>query len=231
MIGALSTDTYMSGLSNSLFGLSSTALAEEIATRAGETLEMAAQTASPDNNVTPVDKTEQLNSLKESLASTLSWVESRYGAEAAQAVTGLMAAHLGEGAITEDSIGQSLLQAVRFVDGNFGFAEGDAFMEHLNGSLNDSLNALFDNGTAEMFYAVAKDGSVSGLPTWATNALDSQTAGETPDLELTSILKEMTDSIMEMLEEARAQDQNVAQGLNYGQTPTDQAGLLVDTLV
>ncbi len=223
MLNALFENRYTSGLSSSLPGISAKNFAEEVAKKAGETLEVAAKAsadaaADATDNTAALEKAGQVEKLRESLTDTLAWAGSRFGDDAAQAMMGIMAASLGDGEITEDSIGNALLEAVRFVDGSFGFEEGDAFMEQLNGSLNDSLNALFDNGAAEQFFAVSSDGSVSGIPGGL-------------GLDLGAILGDMADSILKMIAEMRAGDKNAANGIAYGQLRQNPVGLLLDARI
>ena len=97
---------------------------------------------------------ENAQRLENSLARTLESVSAQYGKRTATAVMGAIYKSIGDGPVTEESLGQGFLNAIKLVDANFGFAEGDAFMADLNEDLNTSLNEFFDNGREETFYAV-----------------------------------------------------------------------------
>lgn len=92
--------------------------------------------------------------LKKSLADSIDYVRENFGAEAATAMVGILAKGMAGGEATEETLGQSLLNVVKFMDRNFGFEGGDKIMAQFNGQLNDSLNRYFENGFEEQFYAV-----------------------------------------------------------------------------
>jgi hypothetical protein len=86
------------------------------------------------------------------LSGSVRWVADTFGDAAATAVMGIVYKHIGDGPVTEEALGDGLLDALRFVDRQFGTASGDAFMAQLNGGgLNDALNDYFDNGLNERF--------------------------------------------------------------------------------
>ncbi len=97
--------------------------------------------------------------LEKALADTVSYMADKFGDKAATAMIGLVYKRVGDGAVTEENLGNALLDVVKFVDQNFGIEAGDGLIEHLNGTLNDSLNAYFDNGSNEDFLAVTKTAS------------------------------------------------------------------------
>lgn len=100
--------------------------------------------------------------LVSSLTSTVRWMKDRYGDDAATAAMGMILGSTQAGA-TEDSLSDGLLKTLRMVDNNFGFDAGDAAISRFNGSLNNEINAFFDNGQTERFMAVdlteGQDGS------------------------------------------------------------------------
>jgi len=101
-------------------------------------------------------------SLQESLAGAVDFVRENFGDAAAQATMGLVYKSVGNGEVTEESLGKGLLQAIRFIDRNFGFAAGDKLMAHFNQDVNAAMNDYFDNGLMETFYAVSPNGKTGG---------------------------------------------------------------------
>uniref|UniRef100_B8DQC4 Uncharacterized protein n=1 Tax=Nitratidesulfovibrio vulgaris (strain DSM 19637 / Miyazaki F) TaxID=883 RepID=B8DQC4_NITV9 len=92
------------------------------------------------------------DALSGALSGSVRWVADKFGDAAATAVMGIVYKSIGDGPVTEDSLGEGLLNALRFVDRQFGTASGDAFMAQLNGGgLNNALNDYFDNGLSERF--------------------------------------------------------------------------------
>ncbi len=92
------------------------------------------------------------DALSGALSGSVRWVADKFGDAAATAVMGIVYKSVGDGPVTEDALGEGLLNALRFVDRQFGTASGDAFMAQLNGGgLNDALNDYFDNGLSERF--------------------------------------------------------------------------------
>ncbi len=92
------------------------------------------------------------DALSGALSGSVRWVADKFGDAAATAVMGIVYKSIGDGPVTEDSLGEGLLNALRFVDRQFGTTSGDAFMAQLNGGgLNDALNDYFDNGLSERF--------------------------------------------------------------------------------
>lgn len=92
------------------------------------------------------------DALSGALSGSVRWVADKFGDAAATAVMGIVYKSIGDGPVTEDALGEGLLNALRFVDRQFGTTSGDAFMAQLNGGgLNDALNDYFDNGLSERF--------------------------------------------------------------------------------
>lgn len=92
------------------------------------------------------------DALSGALSGSVRWVADNFGDAAATAVMGIVYKSIGDGPVTEDALGEGLLNALRFVDRQFGTTSGDAFMAQLNGGgLNDALNDYFDNGLSERF--------------------------------------------------------------------------------
>ena len=130
--------------------------------------------------------------LEAALSQTVSFMADTFGDKAASAMMGLVYKRIGEGQVTEENLGQAMLDVVKFVDTNFGTDKGDELIKHLNGTLNDSLNAYFDNGSNEEFLGVtiAPSGgvSVNGTQLVATPS-SSQNMGDA----ISSLLEQYAD--------------------------------------
>ena len=93
--------------------------------------------------------------LERAFSNTAQHITDTFGGKAATAMMGIVYKRLGNEAVTEHNLGEALLDVTRFIDASFGIDKGDAFLSHLNGDLNNSLNAFFDNGKNEQFFATA----------------------------------------------------------------------------
>ncbi|THB69108.1 MAG: hypothetical protein D6E12_05295 [Desulfovibrio sp.] len=135
--------------------------------------------------------------LESSLAGAVDYIRGQFGDKAATAFMGLVYQGIGNSEVTEENLGRGLLQGVRFLDRNFGFAAGDKALNFFNGDLNQAMNDHFQNGLNEQFYASTWQGAdiVSLSLSAAEGALDSQDA-ETPSLleSLQATLEELTDA-------------------------------------
>lgn len=136
------------------------------------------------------EKTGQLQKLESALSGTVAYMAGTHGEKAASAMVALVYKRLGDGDIDEEALGNAFLDVTRFIDKNFGTGAGDNFMSHLNGSLNDSMNAFFDNGRNETFM-------VAPAPSGEGGGIDASSL-------LEDITKQYADAIKEMLEDARA---------------------------
>ncbi len=99
------------------------------------------------------DKPADSSGLAKSLENAANFIESEFGKEASTAFMGIVLKHSGD-EVTEESLGGALLQSVKFMDRNFGFASGDKLMSHFNSDINESMNDYFENGLQEHFFAV-----------------------------------------------------------------------------
>jgi hypothetical protein len=122
--------------------------ANEIIRRMGEDLDGEGQ---------PKDVT----ALRHSLGSTMDWLRNRFGDETAAAAVGMITKATSSG-VTEESLGDGLLNTLKFIDRNFGFAAGDAVIANFNSGINGELNRYFDNGKSEVFFASTSMPEVSG---------------------------------------------------------------------
>lgn len=101
--------------------------------------------------------------LASSLGNAIDWLRQEFGDVTAQSAMALMARPFEnpEG-MTEAQFSQGLLQTVRLVDGQFGFAAGDRVINQINGELNSAINAYFSNGLNERFLATPPRGALQG---------------------------------------------------------------------
>ncbi len=137
--------------------------------------------------------------LGDSLARAVDFIRENFGDEAASATIGLVYQSIGDGAITEDNLGEGLVSAVKLIDSNFGFAAGDQVMSYFNSDINDAMNSYFDNGLMEEFYASTSSGSDTGsssLPQSITTAI-GQIAEETDEETASSLMEILTSSLEE----------------------------------
>ncbi|SBV91020.1 exported hypothetical protein [uncultured delta proteobacterium] len=151
------------------------------------------------------EKTGQLQKLESALSGTVAYMADKHGEKAASAMIALVYKRLGDGEINEESLGNAFLDVTRFIDANFGTGAGDNFMAHLNGSLNDSMNAFFDNGLSETFMVAPVSSGEGG----AGGSVDAASL-------LEDIAQQYTDAIKEMLEEMRANPEQSGVAAAYG---------------
>jgi len=146
--------------------------------------------------------------LSGALSGSVQWVADKFGDAAATAVMGIVYKSIGDGPVTEDALGEGLLNALRFVDRQFGTASGDALMAQLNGGgLNDALNDYFDNGLSERFLVAGAgnlaDDAVQGAE--AAKATLVQQAAEGDGGGGTDAMQSLLDMLREMGVEDSAQ--------------------------
>ncbi len=176
------------------------------------------QTAENGSDQEQGKKLDQLRQLEEALGATVNYMTDKYGKDAGTAMIGLVYKSLGGDDINEDTLGKAFLEVTRFIDRNFGIEEGDAFMEHLNGSLNDSLNGFFENGLNEQFMAVTTyiGGSGAHLAQDALAEADGQ----------------YVQDILDMLEKARANNTVEPDKTGpYSPYKEKMSGILQDSLI
>ena len=103
----------------------------------------------------PKDSTD----LRQSLGSTMDWIRERYGEETAAAAAGMIVQATSSG-VSEKTLGNGLLNTLKFIDRNFGIAAGDEAIAQFNNGINRTVNEFFDNGLNELFFAAeSSDGS------------------------------------------------------------------------
>ncbi|QJT09996.1 hypothetical protein [Oceanidesulfovibrio marinus] len=131
--------------------------------------------------------------LGSALAQTAEFIRGKFGDDAATAAMGIIYKSVGDGPLSEENLGKGLLNVVRMVDKNYGFAAGDTLMGQLNGELNNALNDYFDNGFQETFFAVTPE--VSQNMASALNA--ANLGGSLDDVDLPSLIDMLRDSLAE----------------------------------
>lgn len=170
--------------------------------------------AEPD--VDAKEKLKQAKQLESALSGTVNYVTDAFGEKAGTTMMALVYKRIGDGEVTEESLGNAFLDVTRFIDKNFGIDKGDAFIDHLNGTLNDSLNAYFDNGATEQFIAV-------------TTPVSSLSASVKNDV-VANAGKQAAESILALIEAMRA-GKGADQNAPYAEQQTQYTGLLMDALV
>jgi len=64
--------------------------------------------------------------------------------------------------VSEETLGEGLLDVLRFIDRTQGIASGDQAIARFNSGVNEQLNAYFDNGQSEIFHAAQSGETDSG---------------------------------------------------------------------
>jgi len=123
---------------------------------AGEMTRRASQTE-PGSQARTVDD----KGLSAALTNSVEYVRNTFGDNAGRAVMGIVLGHAGQGPLTEETLGDGFVSALRFIDTNFGTAAGDQAMGFFNGELNQALNGYFQNGKQESFLAVDVDSATA----------------------------------------------------------------------
>jgi hypothetical protein len=161
--------------------------------------------------------------LRDSLASTLDWVRDRFGDETATAAAGMVMAAT-DGTVDEQSLGDGLLDVLRFIDRTQGVAAGDEAIARFNTGINTQLNSYFDNGQSELFYAV-ESGAVEG-GAQATGAGDisarffsRSTQSAAPAKDAANLTEQLLDSLKQELDSAAGM-QDLASRLDAAFDPT-----------
>lgn len=145
--------------------------------------------------------------LRQSLGQTMDWIRERFGDDTAAAAAGMILQSTSSG-VTEDSLGDGLLNTLKFIDRNFGIAAGDAAIAQFNGALNQEINEYFDNGADELFFAAetpvegASPTQELGNRIYMDAVQETESDEETPDLttQLLDQLKEDIDETAELQE-------------------------------
>jgi len=118
---------------------------------AHEITRRAALTPAPENRTTTDE------ALEKSLTEAVSFVEDNFGDRAARTFMGVVLQNAGSKPLSEDDLGNALVDGLEFIDKAFGIAAGDKAMSFFNGELNQAINGYFQNGKSESFLAMDAD--------------------------------------------------------------------------
>ena len=145
-----------------------------------------------------------LKALEKALAGMMDKIVEKFGVQAGGVAQALVYKKIGEDEITEENLGNGLLDALKFIDKQFGPEAGDELIAFMNNGINKELNAFFDNGHSEEFYvstdaadAAAGKAAAGGqmLAGWMNKSID--TGGEMPSI--MDVLKELAKDLEEKL--------------------------------
>ena len=110
--------------------------------------------AVPDGSSENADgSSKDASSLIDSLSGAMEFIRDKFGDDAATASMG-MVVKATSGGVNEQSLSDGLVDVLQFVENTYGQQATNSVMAKFNGSLNDELNAFFDNGSVEKFLAV-----------------------------------------------------------------------------
>jgi len=118
---------------------------------AHEITRRAALTEAPENRTTTDE------ALEKSITEAVSFVEDNFGDRAARTFMGVVLQNAGSKPLSEDDLGNALVDGLEFIDKAFGIAAGDKAMAFFNGELNQAINGYFQNGKNESFLAMDVD--------------------------------------------------------------------------
>jgi hypothetical protein len=110
---------------------------------------------------------------EKALTNAVGFVKDNYGSDAARAVMGIVTSRAGSGGLTEETLGNGFVDALEFIDRNFGTASGDKAIGFFNGELNQALNGYFQNGKDESFLVKDTEQATSELNVTVGTALSS----------------------------------------------------------
>lgn len=160
--------------------------------------------------------------LRHALGQTMDWIRERYGDDTAAATAGMILQSTSSG-VNEDTLGEGLLNSLKFIDRNFGFAAGDEAIAKFNGALNQEINEYFDNGAEELFYAVETSGEAASpvqelgtrIVMEAAQPVESDEDAVDPTAQLLNQLKEDLDETAELQDLSVQIDVSVNISMNY----------------
>lgn len=158
------------------------------------------------------------NDLRSSLAHSMDWIRERFGDDTAAAAAGIIVQSTSSG-VTEDTLGEGLLNTLKFIDRNFGIAAGDAAIGQFNTSVNPALNEYFDNGKNELFFAVESGGTDVSATQDLTARVITRAVQETDQAEDVDLMGELLDDLKGELDKI-AELQDLASKLETEFNPT-----------
>ncbi|WP_243310248.1 hypothetical protein [Fundidesulfovibrio agrisoli] len=131
--------------------------------------------------------------LERALEHAVNYVQDHFGDNAARVVMGLVVAKTGGQNVTEESLGEGLVDGLEFIDRTFGTKAGDKAIAFFNGELNKTINDYFQNGQNEEFGVKTVSGAQAALgqaTAKATAELQDALAANAGDTSLTDLLPE-----------------------------------------
>lgn len=93
-----------------------------------------------------------LKALEKALSGVIDKIIEKFGVKAGGIAQALVYKKIGDKDVDEKNLGDGLLDALKFIDQQFGPQEGDELIAFMNKGVNKELNAFFDNGQNEEFY-------------------------------------------------------------------------------
>lgn len=170
----------------------------------------AQETAATENSFYGVTRGD-LKALEKALAGVMDKIVENFGAKAGAVAQTLVYKRIGEDEITEDNLGNGLLDALKFIDKQFGPEAGDELIAFMNRGVNKELNEFFGNGQNEEFYvstdatdAAASKAAAGGqmLAGWMEKS--SETGGDMPSIMdvLKQLAKELEEKLRKEMENA-----------------------------
>jgi hypothetical protein len=143
--------------------------------------------------------------LRDQLASTMDWVRDKFGDDTAAAAAGMIIQATSSG-VNEDTLGNGLLNVLKFIDRNFGANAGDTAISQFNAGINTALNEFFDNGRNEIFHVAESSGDGSATQA-ASDRIITQAAQPAQGTDSSDTL----DQLNQLLEQLKAELDNTAQ--------------------
>ena len=151
---------------------------------------------------------QDLKDLENALAGVINNIVEKFGVKAGNVAQALMYKKIGEDEITEDNLAGGLLDALKFIDKQFGPEAGDELIAFMNRGVNKEINEFFNNGHSEEFYvstdaasAAAGKAAVGGelLAGWMnkTQSGSDASGGGTPSI--LDVLKQLAKDLEEKL--------------------------------
>ena len=161
--------------------------------------------------------------LRHSLGQTMDWIRDQYGDEAAAAASGMILQSTSSG-VTEESLGDGLLNTLKFIDRNFGIAAGDTAIAKFNQGINAEINEYFDNGKAEIFYAAESTTSETSQSQSLTTRLYTRAVQTTTasDEDALSVTEQLLEDLKNELDKV-AELQDLTTQLETAFSPTASA--------
>ncbi len=155
---------------------------------------------------------QDLKDLEKALSGVINKIIDSFGVKAGAVAQALVYKKIGEEEVTEDSLAGGLLDALKFIDKQFGPEAGDELIAFMNRGVNKELNEFFDNGHNEEFYvstgvddAVAGKAAAGGqmLGAWLDQTEESGGGGGTSILD---VLKQLAKDLEEKLQREMQKD-------------------------